>query len=1004
MAGQGLSRQELIRRQRRNGFVGRRGELASFRDALQRPSEELTQFLFHIRGPGGVGKSTLVRQLESAAHEARAVTAYVDESVTGVVEAMTAIGAQFAQQGTPLKRFDKLLATYQQRRHEADAGAAVGQGPPGPSPSTAIVSRVGLVGMGMIPGVGAITGALDPNQVAAGAEQLRGMLSARLRSYDDVQLVLSPLQVLTPVFLQDLAEAASRRPWVVLFFDTYERTGPLLDDWLRDVLVSERYGELPANVLVVTAGQARLDPKYWSDWHDLVVDLPLEPFTEAEARQLLAAKNVTDERTIEVILHLSGRLPLLVSTLAEARPVDAADVGDPSGTAVERFLKWETEPARREAALACALPQELDEDVFCAAVDDPEARELYGWLRSMPFVIDRAGRCHYHEVVRTAMLRLQRQRSPSRWQEQHTRLADTFREWQVRLDDGTGGWKDERWRAFRLQEIYHRLCADPNTALPRALHDLLYVQDHDPAALRRWVQMLTRASRDVGAREVREWAEHLLTALDAPQPGAAAMTLLLSRATLDPAGRAYAYRLRGWEHIGTDEYDRAVADCTAALALEPESAPAYRGRGFAYHLTGRLEEALADFDRSIEYGLRDAWVLARRGETYRLWGRYAEALADFDCVVDIDPEAAWTIASRGQTYGAVGRYAEALADFDRAIELEPDSAWMIVERGHVLESTGRLEEALADFDRAVQIAPGVAWTFAGRGEAYRLRGRYTEALADFDCAVDIDPEAAWTIASRGQTYDAVGRYAEALADFDRAIELEPDSAWMIVERGSVLESTGGYTEALVEFGRAIELRPGRAVDFRYRSQVYRLLGQYEEALADVACALDIDPDNGWSLAGRGLIYRLMGRYEEASADFDRAFDVTPGNCWFHYEKAVVLHALGDPERDGHLARVVELVRAALSEEAPAEIADLGNLVLAYSAMLQREEAERALDDFLSLGPPAGRIGELMIALATQVRVIPEAGGNVALLRRRLEDALPESTPPALRELLRRDRG
>ncbi|MET8700142.1 tetratricopeptide repeat protein [Kitasatospora sp. NPDC004723] len=936
MAGQGLSRQELIRRQRRNGFVGRRGELASFRDALQRPSEELTQFLFHIRGPGGVGKSTLVRQLESAAHEARAVTAYVDESVTGVVEAMTAIGAQFAQQGTPLKRFDRLLATYQQRRHEADAGAAAGQGPSGPSPSTAIVSRVGLVGMGMIPGVGAFTGALDPNQVAAGAEQLRGMLSARLRSYDDVQLVLSPLQVLTPVFLQDLAEAASRRPWVVLFFDTYERTGPLLDDWLRDVLVSERYGELPANVLVVTAGQARLDPKYWSDWHDLVVDLPLEPFTDAEARQLLAAKNVTDERTIEVILHLSGRLPLLVSTLAEARPVDAADVGDPSGTAVERFLKWETEPARRAAALACALPQELDEDVFCAAVDDPEARELYGWLRSMPFVIDRAGRCHYHEVVRTAMLRLQRQQSPSRWQEQHTRLADTFREWRPRLDDGTRPWVNERWRAFRLQETYHRLCADPGKALPHVLYDLLYVQDYDPAALRRWAQMLTRAGRDADVREVREWAEHLLAALDAPQPGVAAMTLLLSRATLDQADRAYAYRLRAWEHIDAEEYDRAVADFMEALALEPESARAFHGRGYAYYLTGRFEEALADFDRGIENGLRDAWVLFRRGHTYRSLGRYAEALADFD--------------------------------------------------------------------DAVQIAPGVAGALAGRGEVYRLSGRHAEALADFDRVVDINPEAAWALARRGQTYRSLGRCAEALADFDRAIELEPDRVWMIVERGLALESTGRYVEATVDFGRAVELRPGRAVDFRRRGQAYRLLGRYEDALADFGRALHIAPDNCWTLAGRGLIYRLMGRCEEASADLDGALDVGPDNCWFHYEKAVVLHALGDPERDGHLARVVELVRAALSEETPAEIADLGNLVLAYSAMLQREEAERALDDFLSLGPPAGRIGELMIALATQVRVIPEAGGNVALLRRRLEDALPESTPPALRELLRRDRG
>ncbi|KND37267.1 hypothetical protein [Streptomyces acidiscabies] len=55
-----------------------------------------------------------------------------------------------------------------------------------------------------------------------------------LRSHTDIQLVMSPVRVLTPVFLEDLAEVAERRPWVVLFFDVYERAAPVLDEWLRD--------------------------------------------------------------------------------------------------------------------------------------------------------------------------------------------------------------------------------------------------------------------------------------------------------------------------------------------------------------------------------------------------------------------------------------------------------------------------------------------------------------------------------------------------------------------------------------------------------------------------------------------------------------------------------------------------------------------------------------------------------------------------------------------------
>ncbi|MFD8599529.1 ATP-binding protein [Kitasatospora sp. NPDC059646] len=72
--GRGPTRQELIRRRRRTGFVGRRGELASFSEVLAQAPEDAGQFLFHVHGPGGVGKSTLVRQLEAAAREVQAVT------------------------------------------------------------------------------------------------------------------------------------------------------------------------------------------------------------------------------------------------------------------------------------------------------------------------------------------------------------------------------------------------------------------------------------------------------------------------------------------------------------------------------------------------------------------------------------------------------------------------------------------------------------------------------------------------------------------------------------------------------------------------------------------------------------------------------------------------------------------------------------------------------------------------------------------------------------------
>ncbi|MEW9519411.1 Lrp/AsnC family transcriptional regulator [Streptomyces tubercidicus] len=86
MARNRPSRQELIRLRRRAGFVGRRGEIAAFRDNFARAVEDPAhQFLFHVRGQAGVGKTSLVRQFEETAREQGAPFRTIAE-VLGVSE------------------------------------------------------------------------------------------------------------------------------------------------------------------------------------------------------------------------------------------------------------------------------------------------------------------------------------------------------------------------------------------------------------------------------------------------------------------------------------------------------------------------------------------------------------------------------------------------------------------------------------------------------------------------------------------------------------------------------------------------------------------------------------------------------------------------------------------------------------------------------------------------------------------------------------------------------
>jgi tetratricopeptide (TPR) repeat protein len=833
--------------------------MSAFRDNLARdPLGDDYQFFFHVRGNAGVGKTSLLRQWEMVAREQGAVTVFLDDGVHSAVEAMAQIADRLGLQGLQLRGFDRLLATLRQREHEAqsvrDTQTAVestGAETSAASLPASVAAQVGLVGLGMIPGVGAFAGAVDPQQVAQGADRLRAALGARLRSHDDVGLVMDPVRALTPAFLEDLAQAARRRPQMVLFFDVYERTGPVLDEWLRDIAFGDAHGVLPANVQIVLSGQGRLAARTWSDWLDLVTEVPLEVFTEQEARALLALRGVTDESVVEVVLRLSGRLPVLVHTLAQSRPDSDRTVGDPSETAVERFLKWETDPARRAAALALALPLQFDEDVY-RAVAPPEAADQYAWIRQLAFVTDQAGRGRYHDVVRAPMLRLQRLQSPTGWRAAHELLAQTFRTWRMEreesLPDGER-WGDTAWREHRYNETYHFLCAEPRRTLPEALVETVRACEHGSATARRWTQLLAQAATDTEDDALQAWGERLT---NVPRDDTAAvlavLDALLAHTGMDTPGQLHARVVRGRLHRLAERNEAALADLTTALALalEPQHSDALVERAFTHDQMGNAAHALADMDEAVR-ARPDAWTHVVRGHIRLTAGQRASALTDFNHALELDPDQEWARASRAMVHRFEGRYEEALADLDRALAVDPEYVRAHAERSLCLIGLERWGEALRDMARAADLDRESHWH----------RVRFAMMLLD------------------------LGRHAEALREVNRALA-DPDEhgtldlAWPYTVRAWALHGLGHESEALADLERAISVDDSFTLSHATRGWLLWEAGQLDQAEQDFGRALADEPVWPWAYGGRGAVRLYAERYEDAIDDFTQAFTIQFG--------------------------------------------------------------------------------------------------------------------------------
>jgi len=806
MAKEAPSWQDVLRRRRTAAFVGRDAQLELFRDNLRLPVTDPGKLLiFNVWGNAGVGKTILLDQFGRIAEEYGFAGAYVDEGVYDPAEAMVRIARQLPGSGVRMRQFAERYETYRrhQRRLLADPRAPAGLS----SMLTRFAVTAGVRAARGVPFVGMAAGFIDESLAAEQVDRIREFVAEKIRSHDDVDLVMDPVAGLTPRFVRDLGSANGRG--VILFIDTYERTAVFLDGWLREML-GGRYGRVPGTVCLVIAGQLRLDRTYWGQFAPLTGDLGLDVFSEDEARRLILSRGIADERVVEAIVNLSGCLPVLVDMLAREYRGDVSGLPDPSETAVERFLKWVADRDLREIALATVVARTFNRDTVSSLTPDTDGADAFSWLIAQPFVRRHAEGYRYHEVVRAQMLRLLRSQSPDNWRRGHKILADHHRSARRGISRKKERWEDPAWTANLLEESYHRLCVAPGKSLPRAVELAMRAAARDDTLGNQWTAMLAEA------------------AADSADPAISACAHLTSR--LLAAAGAEEAAVPAEEFYASGVEQSAWADLLFGSADDMF----YRGK---------FEQAIRYANQVIELSPRRADTFVLRGAARANINRFNEAFGDFDHAIRLDPANHLAFVNRGFFNYIQGRTDKALADLDHALQLKPDTAWVLEARGQVLAGAGRFEEALADFGRAIEIDPVQPTALAIRAGIFRLAGRLDEALADVDSAIDAVPSFGWALGLRGEIHRALGDYDSALADLDRALKIEPDAAWWMGLRGLVLMLAGQDDQA----------RP-----------VLRA------AATGLRAPQELPWDAAWLLLARAVCHALLGEQSEAKECWDLA--------------------------------------------------------------------------------------------------------------------------------------
>ena len=113
-----------------------------------------------------------------------------------------------------------------------------------------------------------------------------------------------------------------------------------------------------------------------------------------------------------------------------------------------------------------------------------------------------------------------------------------------------------------------------------------------------------------------------------------------------------AFSNRCFDFVHKMEPDKAIADCTKAIELNPKFPVAYFNRGMAFERKRAYDQAIADHSKAIE----------------------------------INPKLARAYNARAWTYFKAGKAALGLPDAQKALELRPDDPALLDTRGHILEA------------------------------------------------------------------------------------------------------------------------------------------------------------------------------------------------------------------------------------------------------------------------------------------------------------------------------
>jgi tetratricopeptide (TPR) repeat protein len=243
-----------------------------------------------------------------------------------------------------------------------------------------------------------------------------------------------------------------------------------------------------------------------------------------------------------------------------------------------------------------------------------------------------------------------------------------------------------------------------------------------------------------------------------------------------------AYNNRGIAYFNKKEVERAIADFSRAIEINPNIAYVYNNRGAAYILQDNYNKALADFQKSLQLNPNDIKAQFNLSKCHLLLNNYHEGLKAYNIVLEKDSlnDAAWN--DRGKLKNELGMYHDALYDLNKALEINPDLEFAYNNKGISYARLGNFKKAIQNFDKAIEMDNNYADPHMNKANVLAMQKKFTEAIQAYNIAISLNPNNPYAYMNRAACYLELNDLDMACPDFKKAEQLGLQDATQMLKK------------------------------------------------------------------------------------------------------------------------------------------------------------------------------------------------------------------------------